>query len=260
MDTTTPNFDPGATTTTVIDADLPCSICGYNLKGLAPDANCPECGQPIARTYQFDLTKADPAWLRGQAATMPMLAALCMLNFAPNLSTWTAWLSYGMGLLLAGVNVWACYRLGKPDPADPVDRYGSVRRGVFLASIALSICVAIQMPHTDAVSSYPFSTWKIWVQIPLQGVNAFLALFLTAHLSRRAGNRSLHMHARIALWTFSLAQPGYLLFFLVDFRSIPEIAAYLYSIYTCVAQAALFLTLILLGRMYEVLRNAANRP
>src|SRR4051812_40156282 len=53
MESVSPSPDPVAMSS-VIDADLPCSICSYNLKGLAPDANCPECGQAIARTYQFN--------------------------------------------------------------------------------------------------------------------------------------------------------------------------------------------------------------
>jgi hypothetical protein len=53
-----------------IEADLPCAICGYNLKGLSPAGTCPECGQAISRTFRFDLTDADPGWLMSQAWTV----------------------------------------------------------------------------------------------------------------------------------------------------------------------------------------------
>lgn len=44
--------------------DLPCIHCGYNLRGLAPDGRCPECGTSIARSIHGDLlSAADPAWL-----------------------------------------------------------------------------------------------------------------------------------------------------------------------------------------------------
>ena len=44
--------------------DLPCIHCGYNLRGLATDGRCPECGALIARSIRGDLLwRADPAWL-----------------------------------------------------------------------------------------------------------------------------------------------------------------------------------------------------
>ena len=61
-----------------------CVRCRYDLKGLASDGPCPECGTPIVRSLSCDrLSHADPRWLarlaRGQA-----------------LITW------GLGLLLLG--------------------------------------------------------------------------------------------------------------------------------------------------------------
>lgn len=35
--------------------DVPCLNCGYNLRGLSPSGNCPECGVPIARSLQGNL-------------------------------------------------------------------------------------------------------------------------------------------------------------------------------------------------------------
>ena len=45
--------------------DLPCIHCGYNLRGLATDGRCPECGTSIARSIHGDLLSwADPLWLK----------------------------------------------------------------------------------------------------------------------------------------------------------------------------------------------------
>ncbi len=47
-----------------IEHDLSCMICGYNLRALAPDGQCPECGTDIARSTQGDLLKfADRKWV-----------------------------------------------------------------------------------------------------------------------------------------------------------------------------------------------------
>ena len=34
----------------IIQSDLPCRACGYNLRGLPVEHVCPECGEPTART------------------------------------------------------------------------------------------------------------------------------------------------------------------------------------------------------------------
>jgi hypothetical protein len=239
-----------------IHNDLPCSICGYNLKGLLAAGNCPECGQPVARTYQFDLAKADPGWLRRQAATMPWLGALCILSFAPTASSLAFWFAYGMSVLFSAVNVWNCHRLGRADPADPTDRYGSVRRGVLLASIVVLISVGIGMPRVSRFAFSASAQFWIWFRVFALAINTFLALFLVAHICRRAGRKGLHKHAQFSLWTFSFTQPGYLFFFLVQAREFPETVAYVYSAYSYFTYATLFLTLILLGRVYEVLQMA----
>lgn len=45
--------------------DLICIACGYDLRELPPDINCPECGLPIKRSVGSEkLARADPAWLR----------------------------------------------------------------------------------------------------------------------------------------------------------------------------------------------------
>jgi hypothetical protein len=240
-----------------IQADLACAICGYNLKGLPAAGNCPECGQPVARTYQFDLVKADPRWLGRQATTVPMLAVLFMLDFAPSISSFAAWFSYAIKLLLAGLNLWVGYRLSQGDPADPTERYGSVRRGVLLASIAVLVSTATQWPRAASLMSYSSSTpIHVTIQILLIAINTFLALFLVAQVCRRAGRTGLIKHARLSMWTLSFAQVGYLVFYVFDFRPILGAAVYILSVYNILAQAALFAGLILLGRAYEVLRAA----
>ena len=47
-----------------IAADLACSGCGYNLRGLTLDRRCPECGTTIARSaFGTDLRYSDPSWV-----------------------------------------------------------------------------------------------------------------------------------------------------------------------------------------------------
>ncbi|UCF34303.1 MAG: hypothetical protein JSV78_03165, partial [Phycisphaerales bacterium] len=51
----------------VADSDRPCVNCGYNLRGLAKDGVCPECGTPIS----FSLSEL-PAFVRKPKADVPL--------------------------------------------------------------------------------------------------------------------------------------------------------------------------------------------
>jgi hypothetical protein len=45
--------------------EVPCWRCGYCLKGLSEDGNCPECGLPDALSVslaRWDRWKPDPIW------------------------------------------------------------------------------------------------------------------------------------------------------------------------------------------------------
>lgn len=61
---TLPVTDPPAAAD-LVAFDLPCTACGYNLRGAAHDGACPECGQSTAVALNPALLRfADPAWLR----------------------------------------------------------------------------------------------------------------------------------------------------------------------------------------------------
>ena len=64
----------------VIEHDLSCMSCGYNLRALAPAGLCPECGTDIARSTQGDLLKfADRNWVRSVYRGTCLLTISCGL-------------------------------------------------------------------------------------------------------------------------------------------------------------------------------------
>lgn len=52
----------------LIAEDLHCRRCGYNLRTMSPEVQCPECGTAVGQSIHGDyLQYADPAWVRGLA-------------------------------------------------------------------------------------------------------------------------------------------------------------------------------------------------
>src|SRR5438045_3952558 len=76
---------------------------------------------------------------------MPFLAALLLLAFPPTSYPYAHLLSSALALGAAMINVWACHRLARPDPAAPVDLPDAVRRGVALASLLAAAAFAFLM-------------------------------------------------------------------------------------------------------------------
>ncbi len=69
-----------------IDTDLPCFFCQYNLRTLALDGICPECGNPVQKCIrQGWLIFADPRWLaklRRGVTIMLWLILVAVLGYA----------------------------------------------------------------------------------------------------------------------------------------------------------------------------------
>jgi cytochrome b561 len=247
----------------VIDSDLPCAICGYNLKGLSVDANCPECGQSVARSYTPDLLRSNPQWLRHQANTMLLLGALCLVNFQPfnySLRGFQVWI--GFGILLSIATVWACWRLATPEPpGPPADGEATLQRMLRLAPI---IYAAVRIGSLVSSSFHPtlISVIGITALVCLLLTNGLVGYFLL-RLARRSNDRQLILHARIVAWAFPFSQAGDVLLYFVGFIfSRTELSQAIYyntlGVLHWLLAAVVYFTLLLMGRMHETLRAAAK--
>jgi hypothetical protein len=79
-----------------LDADVPCLRCGYNLRGLTADGQCPECGHLVHvsvlaweedRRGRPGLDASDPRWIRelseGATLSLFVFALMLVLAFGP---------------------------------------------------------------------------------------------------------------------------------------------------------------------------------
>jgi len=145
-----------------VRGDLICRRCGYNLRGLAVERSCPECGTAIEWTLQgWKLRFANPQWVaalkRGADALcwVSLLSlgqvALLVLAVLPNdgmLLPWIGWLA-GITLLVLLRAIWL---LTAPEPfvnadAAPINNRRVTRyAGSAAVLVALFVLVRIQVP------------------------------------------------------------------------------------------------------------------
>jgi hypothetical protein len=252
--------------TETIETDLPCALCGHNLKGLSPDANCPECGQPVARSFIPALQQSDPAWLRYQATTMLPLAALCLAQAHPYRDTLRYPAEGFLTVAATALGAWACWRLSMPDPAAIAsdDREATLQRGLRLAVLLLTGIRLLGVLNTFVHPAAGLTAGLVAMAC-LFAAEVMVGLFLL-RFARRAADPSLVRHARLVLWAFPLAQAAELLGPVLtaavyregDYGNRLSLFNNLITVVNYLLGAAVFAAALLMGRMHEVLRAAAR--
>ncbi len=138
-----------------IETDQPCARCGYNLRGLMPNGQCPECGSSIAQSLQGNFLRfADPAWIdKLRLGTTLMLWNIIIIVVALiGASVLTSALRLPpivlaiIGLIGSAIGVAAAILVTSQEPAvmqteDPV----TLRRVVRLAAVRSFLGDGVQM-------------------------------------------------------------------------------------------------------------------
>jgi len=113
---------------------LPCVSCGYDLRGLAIEGSCPECGTPIERSLRGDLLRfSDPRWVTAVAHGMGWLIFAVVLTILLGvvfeslsatreavllITTHEAALSFAGEIIIDAVAMIGYWLVTTPDPRD----------------------------------------------------------------------------------------------------------------------------------------------
>lgn len=126
-----------------LGGDLPCVVCGYNLRGLSIRSMCPECGTGVRATI---LALVDPQASELQPIRFPKLVAGAVVLWAAGAvaTTMMCWLPHAADMLqMVGVNV------GRP----------SVKLGVMLGlCTSLLGAIVLVRPHAKLGFAVPLMT------------------------------------------------------------------------------------------------------
>jgi hypothetical protein len=167
----------------LIDEDMPCIKCGYNLRGLQDQGQCPECGTKIAETLDFILAK--------------VLCPVCLAPNHPSVSVCER-----CGSPVSGAASTADYYRTKPiygakrnppredeEPNAPsslamVFCWGA---GIVLVGILTAVVIDLWADYPDAIGTGRSIEWRtLWsvVVILLSAVPATIIYFPTRNYRR----------------------------------------------------------------------------
>lgn len=87
-----------------INEHLHCVACGYNLRGLQRDGDCPECGASIKATIENEGRYAEQAWIRqiADGALGAMAGVGAILLAVPGLALLRSWVVFLLPVLVLG--------------------------------------------------------------------------------------------------------------------------------------------------------------
>ena len=134
----------------VVDRDVPCRKCAYNLRSLPVDGRCPECGSPVGLSLQGDLLRfSDPKWLqtlrRGVNFILyaVMIVIIWIITYvivafsAPEFAAKLDAIGPAIGILISVLFIGGAWLLTMPDPSGiGEDRYGTARKVIRVTSMA----------------------------------------------------------------------------------------------------------------------------
>lgn len=155
-----PDLPPTSVARGGLEHDLFCASCGYNLRGLAPDGKCPECGTPVSRSiYGIYLRYCDAAWVE-------------KLRRGGSLLRWSIVLSILLAVSAGLVGGLFGARGGPPPPAFGIAAF-LIQAAVQVMGLMAAFLVTTQEPRI-ALTEDPITLRKVVRVCALAGFTGFL--------------------------------------------------------------------------------------
>ncbi len=246
--------------------EIPCRVCGYNLRSADPNGTCPECGTAVGWSVVGDFLRySAPQWMRqvasganfyvaGIAVTILTLLFLIVAFVGLPQDAAVLLFSGGMivGAILMAIGVW---KLTTPEPSKIEETGMNVRmltRYTMVTNSALFI-VSIGLNLGDAV----IVAAVLDIAGSLVAIVGFFALFtFLRQLALRVPDDNLASQTRTVMWGLVI---GYGAMFLGELFALANVGAG--ELFACVAGPLLLVfgiwSLLLFDRYRRCLNQAA---
>jgi hypothetical protein len=211
-----------------VASDLPCTGCGYNLRGVPISTVCPECGRAVELSLRGELLRfASPAYLKsidlGLSVILTSIFIYVLLfilsigiHFGASTvlgSTGVLVLTGGLMLLCDGAFIFGYWKFTQPDPGytgrEKPASARTVARVAACATAAANLAYFLLellgsfvsgIGNFSSIFSYlaRFAAWGAWITL-------FFAIVLyTQHLARRIPDQAVLNQTRTFIWLIPL--------------------------------------------------------
>jgi len=199
-----------------IDHDLPCLKCGYNLRTLLDDGQCPECGTSIHESARLAwLCQHDPVWLRrlGRSTVWIGIAMVCVaLILSLSLLAWTPWRPPDeaavvlLPLLVAGTvaGLIGFWQITAPHRGGEISRLRVRRVARWTMAAGLAGFLVVLLVDEFSLLLREISFFLFACDFVCLGVGACATLTHAATLAAKIPEARLVKQVRIVAWGFAL--------------------------------------------------------
>ncbi len=199
--------------------DLPCTACGYNLRGQLPGGACPECGAPVASSRhnpRSALSKAPPQWIArlgsgaawiitGSLVGLALSVASVCLSYmngtaaaAPPRLTWPGIAYWSVSSLAALIFLVGVFRITTPGPTSASNARDIARWGL-TASQCAALFAALCF-YDQSIKAIQIGLGAYLIGLGLLNVGVFALNCYLLELARSTGDKGLASQYFFVLW------------------------------------------------------------